>query len=91
MTLAALDQIGAAGDDPRLRTAEQLVAAEGDERRAVGQRLPRGGFTREPCRWRTGQPRAVRVDQTTADVGDDRHVERGQLGDRRLLDEPSTR
>ena len=33
------DQVGAAGDDPRLRTAEQLVAAEGHQRGAVRQRL----------------------------------------------------
>ena len=36
-----LDEIGAAGDDPGLRPAEQLVAREADEVRAGGER--RGG------------------------------------------------
>ena len=33
------------------------------------------------------QPRHVGVEQATADVGDDVHVERGELADRRVLDE----
>ncbi len=46
---ACPDQIGAAGDDPRLRTPEQLVARERDEGSAGVQRLAGrgGGATRK--------------------------------------------
>jgi len=40
----APDQLGAAGDEPRLRAAQQLVAAERDEVRAPRQRLRYGRF-----------------------------------------------
>ena len=85
---AARDEIGAAGDDPGLRTAEQLVAAERDERRAGVDGLPGGRLGRQPRRRvRAGPPRARGVDEPAAEVGDDRHAERRQLADRRLLDE----
>jgi hypothetical protein len=84
---AALDQIRAAGDDACLRPAEQLVAAERDDRRAVGDGLTRRRLAGQPRRRRPGQPRARGIDQPAADVGDDGHAQRRQLTHRRLLDE----
>ena len=43
MPAEPLDEVGAAGDDPGLRPAEQLVAGEADE---VGARRERGGRRR---------------------------------------------
>ena len=70
-----------------LRPAEQLVAAERHQRSAVVQRLASGRLAVQPGRRRPGEPRTVRIDQPAADVGDHRHAERRQLGDRRRLDE----
>src|SRR5581483_8154870 len=42
-----LDEVGAPGDDSRLRTAEELVAAEADEVRAACEGRPRGRLVRE--------------------------------------------
>ena len=42
MAPQAVDEVGATDDDPGLRTAEQLVAAEADEVGAVGERAARG-------------------------------------------------
>ena len=41
MPAQLLDEVGAPGDDPRLRAAEQLVAREADEVGARGQRSGR--------------------------------------------------
>src|SRR5690606_24028406 len=43
----ALEQILAAGDNARLRTAEQLVTGEGDEIGALGKCFPYGRLGRE--------------------------------------------
>jgi len=61
-----------AGDDPRLRTAEQLVPAEGDQIRAGGDRLADSGFAPEPRRRAGGQPLAALVDEAGAGVEDER-------------------
>ena len=83
------DQVGPAGDDAGLGTAEQLVAAEGHQRGAGGQRLAGRGLALQPRRWAVGQPRARRVEQAGADVGDHGHrgVERRHLRHGRSLDE----
>jgi hypothetical protein len=77
----ALDDVGPAEQQPGLRPAEQLVAARGDHgapaRSAVRRRL-------------VGQQR-VRGEQPAAGVGDDRHAERGELGDLDGRVKPSTR
>src|SRR5687767_8359927 len=41
------NEIGASGDDPGLRAAEQLVSAEGDEIRAVAKRFAGSWLVRE--------------------------------------------
>src|SRR5580693_5897252 len=74
------DQLGAADDEPRLRAAQQLVAAVRDEVRAPRQRLRYGRFV-----W---QPPTLEVDErTTAEILDkrDRMVagESGELRGRR--------
>ena len=74
-----LDQVGAPDDDPRLRAAEQLVAAEADEVGAGGERTARGRLVRE-LEQRAG---AEVVEQRQAVPL--RH--RRELGDRRLLGE----
>src|SRR5512143_243787 len=87
MTGARRDQSTAADDDPRLWSAEQLVAAERHERGALGKRLTRRRFVAQPCRWWPGEPRSVGIDQAAADVGDDWRPQRGELGHARHLDE----
>ena len=67
-----LDQLGRAEQQTRLRAAEQLVAAGGDEVGAVAQDGRRVGLV--------GQQR-VRGQQPGADVDHERGVELGQLGD----------
>ena len=51
-----VDPLRVADDEPRLRSAEQLVAAHHDDRRAGRSRLPRGRLARQ-VRW----PRARRA------------------------------
>ena len=72
---------------PGLRTAEQLVAGEGDERGAGVEALPHARFVAQPggslaqamasCRRAAPSPRRRRP-----------AVERRELRDRRRLDEP---
>ena len=65
MAAQALDEVGAADDDPRLRPAEQLVAREADE---VGARGERGG----------GSRLALELDERArAEVVDERQLVRG--------------
>ena len=85
---AAGDEVGAPGDDPGLRAAEQLVAAERDERGAGLDGLAGGRLGGQPGRRvRAGPPRARDVEEAAAEVDDDGRAERRQLGDRGVLDE----
>ena len=82
-----LHQIRASGDDPALRAAHQLVAAERHQIGAGSQRLTGGRFAVQPTGRAIGQPRTGGVQQTRADVGHHRHAERRQFVHRGLLDE----
>ena len=55
------DEIGAPDDDPGLRTAEQLVAAERDHIRAVGQRFLRRRLLRQAVLAQVQQRAAAQV------------------------------
>ena len=81
------DEVGPPGDDPGLRAAEQLVAAERHQPCAGGQRLAGARFAGQPRRRRAGEPRAGLVEQAAAEVGDDRNAELGQRVDGCRLDE----
>ena len=87
MPPAPLDEIGAPDDDARLRATEQLVAAERHDRRAGCDRLPCSRLAGQPGGRTATQPGTARIDQAAADVDDDRHRQRRQFVDRRLLDE----
>src|SRR4029079_11087305 len=70
-----LDERGVADDDARLRSAEQLVAAEADEVGARGERRARRRLVGE-------------VDERAGpEVVEERHAEARELRERRLLRE----
>ncbi len=73
---AGRHEIGATGDHAGLGPAEQLVAAEGHDRRAVVQGLAGRRLARQPGRWTVGQPRARGIEQPRADVVDEGDAER---------------
>src|SRR5208282_6110182 len=82
------DEIAAADNEARLRAAQQLVAAEGDEIGSLPQRLRRGRLVR--------QPPAREIDQrTAAEILDKGHSmfagESGELGRRHCSGEPLDR
>ena len=68
---AGRHQVRASGDDAGLGSAEELVAAERDERGTGGQGLAGGRLSGQPGRRAARQPRAAGVEQAGADVGDD--------------------
>src|SRR5262249_23372901 len=70
------DQLGAADDEPGLRTAQQLVAAERDEVGARRQRLGHGRFMRQSPPLETDQ-------RTASQILDERNLM--IAGDRREL------
>jgi len=74
MSQAEVDELGRAGDDPRLWTAEELVAAERDQCRASAERLRGGRFAREPGGWRTAEPRARGIQQSAPKIDHDRQT-----------------
>ena len=76
MACARVDQVGAADEDAGLRSAEQLVAGEDDERGAGGEGLARRGLVAQPRRRAVRQPRAGGVEQARAEVDDDRRADR---------------
>ena len=77
---ARVDDVAATGDDARLRSAEELVARERDQLRRPPRAsdVPRGSPLSQ--RRATRQPRTRSVEQARADVDDDRHTQRRQLG-----------
>ena len=81
------DEVGAADDDPGLRSAEQLVAREGDERRAGVEALAHARLVAEPRGRRRRATacarRAAPIPASTTTGG----PERRELGDRRRLGE----
>ena len=79
MLLGRRDRIRAAHHQPRLRTAEQLVAGEAHERGAGAHRAAHGRLV--------GQHGQVLGEVAGADVVDHRHAELAQLLDLHLLDE----
>ena len=81
MTGARLHEVSAPGDNSCLRTAQELVAREGDEGGTRLERLAHGGLARQPRRRATHQPGSGRVEQAGAEVDDDRGPERCELDD----------
>ncbi len=81
------DEVAAPDDDARLGAAEEFVAAEGDECRAIGDGLTYAGFVAEPLGWRV-EPRCRRVDEARARVDDDGCVEAGEFAHRCRFGEP---
>ena len=79
-----LDELGAADDDPRLRSAEQLVAGEADEVGPGLQALARGRLVAE-------QQAAAHEERARAEVVDERQAVRtgdpNEVGEPRLLGE----
>ena len=73
------DQVGPPDDEPGLRPADQLVAAERDDVRAGRQALGRHRLVGQPERGRVEQRARAEV------VDDDRAVAMGELGDRRRV------
>ena len=73
MPAEAGDEVGATGDDPRLRAAEELVAAGGHDVGAVAEHRGHVGLAREKC---------VGREQAGADVDHQRDAQPGQVGDR---------
>ena len=59
MALDAREQLLASDDDPRLRTAKQLVAGEGDEIGAAADRVRRRRFVRQAERAQVGAQHAL--------------------------------
>src|SRR5207248_2869280 len=84
MPAQSLDELGAAGDDPRLGAAEQLVAGEADEVGSGLEALAR-------CRLVAEQQAAAREERTRAEVVDEREAvctgNPDQIGELRLLGE----
>ena len=72
MAPAALDQVGAAGEDACLRAAEELVAAERNEVGALGERAARVGLV--------GQDALFRTEQAAPDVEQQRDARRFRDG-----------
>ena len=91
MPQAPLDEIGTTDDDAGLRAAEQLVAAEGHERGAVGEVCTAAGSPASQAGGPPGSHGHVGVDQPAADVDDHGHVQGGQFPTDVSSTKPSTR
>ena len=81
------DDVGPADDHTGLRAAQQLVAREGDDRRAVVDGLAYAGFVVQPG-GALRQPRRRVVEEPGTGVDHDRRPEGRELGNGRRLGEP---
>ena len=73
------DEVGAADDDPRLRSAEQLVAREGDERRARVEALAHARARRRATPVARASHGVRLVEEPRSGVDDHRRPERREL------------
>ena len=80
--LAPIHEVAAADDHAGLRSAEQLVAGEGDERGTGLEALARAGFVVQPF-GSSRQPRRALVEETRTGIDDHRRPERRELRHRR--------